>query len=115
MRGFNYREIVYASECPYLEWVAPTREHAFFRRTDHPKGANVTFSLHPDPKEPLPSNSWPGNPWVYQNTYVDMDKFGPAIDDMMRAAGIPPMAAVSRRGGGKGGGGSGGRRAAAVL
>jgi hypothetical protein len=91
VRGYNYREIVYASECAYSEWVNPNRQHAFFRRIDYQKQWNLTYALHPDPSWPLPHNSWPGNPWIYQNTYVAMKKFGPAIDDMMAKAGISPM------------------------
>lgn len=64
VRGFNYREIVYASECPYMEWVNPVREHAFFRRIDFPKKKDEVYSLHPDPAWPLPNTSWPGNPWI---------------------------------------------------
>lgn len=96
VRGFNYREIVYASECPYQEWVSQSREHAFFRRIDYRKKPDLTYSLHPDPSWPLPSNSWPGNPWIYQNTYVDMDDFGPALDAMMKKAGIAPMPGLRR-------------------
>ena len=34
IRGHNYREIVLASETPYVEWVNPHWQHAFFRRQD---------------------------------------------------------------------------------
>ncbi|KAL4550286.1 hypothetical protein Ndes2526B_g08441 [Nannochloris sp. 'desiccata'] len=93
LRGYNYREIVLASECPYDEWVNPVRENAFFRRSDYSKksGWNVTYSLHPEPDMPLPEDGWPGNLWIYQNTYVDMNVFGPEIDRLMEKAGISPM------------------------
>lgn len=91
VRGYNYREIVYASECHYSEWVNQRREYAFFRRIDYQKQWNLTYSLHPDPSWPLPHDSWPGNPWIYQNTYVDMDDFKTAIDAMMKQARISPM------------------------
>jgi hypothetical protein len=89
VRGFNYREIALASEARYSEWVSPGRAHAFFRRIDFPKVSNLTFSLHPDPSWPLPEDSWPGNAWIYQNTYADMASLGPAIDELMAAARIP--------------------------
>lgn len=91
VRGYNYREIVLASETKYFEWVNPNRHHAFFRRIDFSKRWHLEYKLHPDPAWPLPSNSWPGNPWVYQNTYVDMAEFGPLIDEMMAAVGIREM------------------------
>ena len=34
IRGYNYREIVLASEVKYLEWVSPRWDYAFFRRID---------------------------------------------------------------------------------
>ena len=66
LRGYNYREIVLASECPYDEWVNPVRENAFFRRSDYSKtnGWNTTYSLHPEPDMPLPEDGWPGNLWI---------------------------------------------------
>jgi hypothetical protein len=91
VRGYNYREIVLASECPYSEWVNPRRDLAFFRRIDYTRKWNLTYSLHPDPSWPLPQDGWPGNPWIYQNTYVDMEHYGPYIDAMMAQAGIKPM------------------------
>ena len=91
VRGYNYREIVYASECKYLEWVNQRRDYAFFRRIDYQKQWNLTYSLHPDPSWPLPQDSWPGNPWIYQNTYVDMDDFRNYIDAMMAKSEILPM------------------------
>jgi hypothetical protein len=160
LRGFNYREIVLASECPYEEWVNPVRENAFFRRSDYSKksGWNMTYSLHPEPNMPLPQDGWPGNLWIvsfhcyligvlfigflekgfgegeeeelviftcrrqekhhsqahhlnlinyfilnsnvlsfslqYQNTYVDMNLFGPEIDRLMDKAGISLMHGV---------------------
>jgi hypothetical protein len=36
LRGFNYREIVLASECKYMEWTNTVRENAFLRRIDFP-------------------------------------------------------------------------------
>jgi hypothetical protein len=92
LRGYNYREIVLASECPYEEWVNPVRENAFLRRSDYSKKAwNTTYSLHPEPDMPMPTGGTPGNMWIYQNTYVDMDLFGPEIDNLMRMSGIHPM------------------------
>ncbi len=55
------------------------------------------FRLHFDPAEPHPTDGWPGNKWIYQNTYVDMTSLGPVIDEAMRRAGIPPMAAQQQR------------------
>jgi hypothetical protein len=92
LRGYNYREIVLASECPYDEWVNPVRENAFFRRSDYSKKEwNQTYALHPEPDMPLPTDGWPGNLWIYQNTYIDMNLFGPVLDDLMATAGIKPM------------------------
>ena len=92
LRGYNYREIVLASECPYYEWDNPVRENAFFRRSDFSKKAwNMTYSLHPEPDMPLPTDGTPGNLWIYQNTYVDMNLFGPEIDELLKRAGIAPM------------------------
>eukprot|EP00887_Chlorella_sp_A99_P006086 scaffold22.g6086.t1 len=79
IRGHNYREIVLASETPYLEWVNPHWEHAFFRRQDFQRRWNATYRLHPDPEGPHPKDGWPGNYWIYQNTYVDMASFGPVV------------------------------------
>jgi hypothetical protein len=89
VRGYNYREIVYASEGKYLEWVNPSRENSYFRRIDFKKRKESKFQLHPQEQDPLPQNSWPGNQWIYQNTYVDMSLFGREIDRMMAIAGIP--------------------------
>lgn len=91
LRGYNYREIVLASECPYIEWVNPVRENAFFRRSDYVKTTDGVYSLHPEPDMPLPTDGWPGNLWIYQNTYVDMNEFGPEIDAMFARSGIKPM------------------------
>ena len=90
VRGYNYREIVYASEGHYFEWVNPKRENAYFRRIDFKKDKDSIFQLHPGKEDPLPEDKWPGNQWVYQNTYVDMKIFGKEIDAMMKEAGIKP-------------------------
>ena len=37
IRGFNYREIVLANECSYLQWFSPHAHLAFVRREDFPK------------------------------------------------------------------------------
>lgn len=89
IRGNNYREIVLASDCPYAEWVSPFPGYAFFRKIDFKKGA-PTF-VHPGPEQPLPKHGLPGPPWVYQNTYVDIDDFAKSFDDVMAKAGIPKM------------------------
>ena len=89
VRGYNYREIVYASEGKYMEWVNPRRDFSYFRRIDFKKRPDALFNLHPDPTEPLPNSSWPGNQWIYQNTYMDMESLSQAIDDMMQKASIP--------------------------
>ena len=52
---------------------------------------STTYGLHPHPKGPLPKDGWPGNFWIYQNTYADMASFGPAIDEAMQRAGVSPM------------------------
>jgi len=91
VRGYNYREIVYASEGKYMEWVNPRRDFSYFRRIDFKKGPNVLFNVHPDPTKPLPNSSWPGNQWIYQNTYIDMGSLSQAIDDMMQRASIPKI------------------------
>lgn len=101
VRGYNYREIVYASECRYAEWVNPHRHMAFFRRVDYAKKADLAYTLHPHPSWELPKDSWPGNHWIYQNTFVDMDHFGPHVDAMMQQAGIKPMRVARRKGGKK--------------
>lgn len=90
VRGYNYREIVYASEGKYFEWVNPIIENAFFRRIDFKKQEDIVFRLHPEKDDPLPRDKWPGNQWIYQNTYVDMNIFGKEIDKMMQMAGIQP-------------------------
>lgn len=90
VRGYNYREIVYASEGNYFEWVNPIRENAYFRRIDFKKQEDSIFQLHPRKEDPLPQDRWPGNQWVYQNTYVDMKLFSTEIDKMMELAGIKP-------------------------
>jgi hypothetical protein len=92
IRGYNYREIVLASECRYIEWVSQRWDYAFFRRIDFNKRVKMEYVLHPDPHGPHPVDGWPGNPWIYQNTYVDMAHFGPYIDTAMRVAGIQPVA-----------------------
>ncbi|GAB4816509.1 hypothetical protein N2152v2_003555 [Parachlorella kessleri] len=93
IRGFNYREIVLANECGYLQWFNPHPHLAFVRREDFPKKLRATdFRLHFDPQEPHPVDGWPGNQWIYQNTYVDMASLGPVIDEAMCSAGIAPMA-----------------------
>mmetsp|Transcript_12181 Transcript_12181/g.34558 ORF Transcript_12181/g.34558 Transcript_12181/m.34558 type:complete len:136 (+) Transcript_12181:2130-2537(+) len=91
VRGFNYREIVYASEGKYLEWVNPVPENAYFRRIDFKKKAESQFALHPGDEEASPQDSWPGNQWIYQNTFVDLatPHFRDALDEMMHSAGIP--------------------------
>jgi hypothetical protein len=91
VRGYNYREIVYASEGKYFEWVNPVRENAYFRRIDFKKGKDVQYQLHPRSVDPLPQDSWPGNQWIYQNTFVDMKVFKKEIDMLMAAARIMPL------------------------
>ncbi|EFN57890.1 expressed protein, partial [Chlorella variabilis] len=66
-------------------------DYAFFRRIDFNKRVKMEYVLHPDPNGPHPEDGWPGNPWIYQNTYVDMEHFGPYIDTAMAAAGIKPV------------------------
>lgn len=44
--------------------------------------------MHPRHDDLSPQNSWPGNQWIYQNTYVDMEVFSEAVDKMMALAGI---------------------------
>lgn len=101
-RGYNYKEIVLASRCLYYEWVNPVPDNAFFRRFDYTKadGQTTTFSLHP-PK-PYASSSVNSsnlrnssknekhngldNPWVYQNTYIDIALLGPVLDEVMTKA-----------------------------
>lgn len=92
IRGYNYREIVLASECRYIEWINQRWDYAFFRRIDFNRRVKMEYVLHPDPQGPHPVDGWPGNPWIYQNTYVDMAHFGPYIDAAMTAAGIPRVA-----------------------
>jgi hypothetical protein len=90
VRGYNYREIIYASEGKYIEWVNPSRVNSYFRRIDFKKRKDMKFQLHPDPKDLLPQDSWPGNQWIYQNTYIEMNIFRDEIDAMMKRAGIKP-------------------------
>ena len=50
----------------YLEWVNPMPENAYFRRIDFKKKAESQFALHPGDTEASPTDSWPGNQWIYQ-------------------------------------------------
>lgn len=90
IRGNNYREIVLASDCHYHDWVSPYPGYAFFRKIDFKKGAK-SF-LHPGPNDPRPSSGLPGPPWIYQNTYVDIEDFSVQFDATMKSAGIPKLA-----------------------
>jgi len=37
----------------------------------------------------MPEGVRPGNHWIYQNTFVDMESFTAILDDTMQRAGIP--------------------------
>jgi hypothetical protein len=95
-RGYNYKEIVLASQCLYSEWVNPAGNNAFFRRFDYTKadGQTKTFALHPHNSSSYPTSfgkindSGLENPWVYQNTFVDMSLFGPVLDQVMSLANL---------------------------
>lgn len=82
----------------YEQWGNTRSDLAFIRRFDVyqevKKGRDIKYSLHPDPSWPLPNataNGRPGNHWIYQNTFVDMETFAPVLDDLMLKAGILPM------------------------
>lgn len=110
-----------ASDVEYSEWVNDKPGYAFFRRTDFHRNRNNSF-LHPGLDVPRPADGLPGPPWVYQNTYVDMASFGPAIEAVMAGAGIPKMspeaaaavAVAGAQGAETGGAAAGGATAAAV-
>lgn len=88
LRGFNYREIVLARRAVYKEWINTRPDYAFLRRSDFFQRYDLKYQLHPHPEWPLPHNGSPGNIWVYQNTFVDMESLAPILDELMAAMNI---------------------------
>ncbi|KFM23491.1 hypothetical protein F751_4373 [Auxenochlorella protothecoides] len=95
IRGANYREIVLASDCPYHEWVNHRPGYAFFRKIDFHQRLGIEPFEHPGPEVPRPKDGLPGSPWVYQNTYVDLETFGREFDALMAGARIPKMGSAA--------------------
>ncbi|KAL6781333.1 hypothetical protein ACKKBG_A10715 [Auxenochlorella protothecoides x Auxenochlorella symbiontica] len=95
IRGANYREIVLASDCPYHEWVNHRPGYAFFRKIDFHQRLGMEPFEHPGPEVPRPKDGLPGSPWVYQNTYVDLETFGREFDAVMAGARIPKMGSAA--------------------
>lgn len=91
----NYREIVLASDCPYHEWVNHRPGYAFFRKIDFHQRLGMEPFEHPGPEVPRPKDGLPGSPWVYQNTYVDLETFGREFDAVMAGARIPKMGSAA--------------------
>jgi hypothetical protein len=92
IRGSSYKSLLLASDSNYHEYVNDDPELAFMRRHDFKsmklKGVDMEYAIHPKKSWGLPDGVRPGNHWIYQNTYVDMDKFSKAIDETMASAGI---------------------------
>lgn len=92
-----------ASDCQYVEWANERRDMAFVRRHDimmlHRKGelGDIRYSIHPDPEWDLPFDKRPGQHWINQNTFVDMESFAPVLDGLMQKAGIPVMRRPQQR------------------
>lgn len=95
IRGSSYKSLLLASDCIYEEWVNPRMDYAFMRRHDFKslrlKGVHLDYSLHPKENWGLPEGTRPGNHWIYQNTFVDMNTFAPMLDKIMQKAGIRAM------------------------
>ena len=87
IRGSSYKSLLLASDSDYHEFINDDPEMAFMRRHDFKsmkkKGVEMEFSVHPKRSWGLPTGVRPGNHWIYQNTFVDMDKFHKAIDETM--------------------------------
>ena len=94
IRGSSYKSLLLASDSNYHEFVNDDPEMAFMRRHDFKsmklKGVEMEYAVHPKRSWGLPTGVRPGNHWIYQNTYVDMEKFAKVLDETMASAGIPP-------------------------
>jgi len=103
IRGSSYKSIVLASDCKYMEWTNNRSDYAFIRRHDvsiaRRVGMNITYSMHPKPEWPLPHDTRPGNFWINQNTFVDMESFTTVLDELMSQAGIAPNDAAQSESG----------------
>lgn len=93
IRGSSYKSLLLASDSNYHEFVNDDPEMAFMRRHDFKslklKGVEMEYSVHPKRSWGLPNGVRPGNHWIYQNTFVDMEKFVEILDETMMSAGIP--------------------------
>jgi len=49
----------------------------------------MKYSVHPLKEWGMPEGVRPGNHWIYQNTFVDMESFVPVLDSVLQNAGIP--------------------------
>lgn len=92
IRGSSYKSLLLASDSIYSEWVNENPEYAYIRRQDFKslkmKGIHMDYALHPIPTWGMPEGVRPGNHWIYQNTFVDMETFAPTLDKTMQQAGI---------------------------
>jgi hypothetical protein len=92
IRGSSYKSLLLASDSIYSEWVNENPEYAYIRRHDFKslkmKGIHMDYALHPIPTWGMPEGVRPGNHWIYQNTFVDMETFAPTLDKTMQQAGI---------------------------
>ena len=96
IRGSSYKSLLLASDCLYSEWVNTIPEYAYMRRHDFKslklKGIKMQYSIHPPKSWGMPEGVRPGNHWIYQNTFVDMESFTTTLDNTMQQAGIPAAA-----------------------
>ena len=87
IRGSSYKSLLLASDSNYHEFVNDDPEMAFMRRHDFKsmklKGVEMEYSIHPKRSWGLPTGVRPGNHWIYQNTFVNMDKFHKVLDKTM--------------------------------
>ena len=92
IRGSSYKSLLLASDSMYSEWVNENPENAYIRRHDFKslkmKGIHMDYAHHPIPKWGMPEGVRPGNHWIYQNTFVDMESFANVLDQTMQKAGI---------------------------
>jgi hypothetical protein len=99
IRGSSYKSLLLASDCIYSEWVNQRPDYAYMRRHDFKslkmKGIEIKYSIHPEKKWGMPEGVRPGNHWIYQNTFVDMETFAPVLDSTMQQAGIKAMETAS--------------------
>jgi len=51
----------------------------------------MEYSVHPLEEWGMPEGVRPGNHWIYQNTFVDMESFVPVLDSVLQNVGIPVL------------------------